>query len=243
MTMDEARLLIIETSGSPGWVALARGPRVYGRRTLDQPVAQPGAQARRHARDLAPAVRDLLQEQSWRPDDITAVLVSRGPGSYTGLRVGIMSAKAFAYASGCLVLGIDTFAAIALQSGGASPVSVIADAQQGKVYDRQFRVAPADLPVAQTPLAIRPLAEWLDSLAEDVRITGPGVRSFRDRLPAERIVAQLVAEELWDPTPESLLHLGLARLARGEKDDFWQLEPLYLRPSSAEEKWQARQRA
>jgi tRNA threonylcarbamoyladenosine biosynthesis protein TsaB len=231
MTTTAPKLLIIETSGSPGEVALVQG-EIRARRTLDQ--------ARRHARDLAPAARDMLQELGWRPGDIEAVFVSTGPGSYTGLRVGIMSAKAFAYATGCTVLGIDTFAAIAWQSAADASVvrlSVIADAQQEKVYAQRFVVEPNLLPVAESPLLILPLSQWLAQLEPDERITGPGLRSFQHALPP---ATNVVAERLWDPRPESLLRLGLERLSKGEKDDLWQLEPLYLRPSSAEEKWDAR---
>ncbi len=68
-----------------------------------------------------------------------AVLVSRGPGSYTGLRVGIMSAKTFAYATGCALIAVDTFAAIALQAPeSVARVDVLADAQQDKVYVQSF---------------------------------------------------------------------------------------------------------
>src|SRR5437773_12528724 len=103
---DGPRSLILETSGRVGQVALARGATLLRTQRLDE--------ARRHARDLAPAVAQLLQAERWQPRDLDAVLVSRGPGSYTGLRVGIMSAKALAYAVGCLLLAVDTFAAIAL---------------------------------------------------------------------------------------------------------------------------------
>src|SRR5438132_10647915 len=108
MNPEDPNLLILETSGRVGQVALARGPRLLELRRLDE--------TRRHARDLAPAVADLLDKQHWTPRAIQAVLVDRGPGSYTGLRVGIISAKTFAYATGCALLAVDAFAAIALQA-------------------------------------------------------------------------------------------------------------------------------
>src|SRR5688572_13644244 len=121
--MATTRLLILETSHQPGLVALSAGDQLLGERRLDQ--------ARRHARDLAPAVAALLAEQGWRGRDLEGVIVSRGPGSYTGLRVGIMSAKTLAYATGARLVGIDTFAAIARQTPAeATVVDVIADAQQ-----------------------------------------------------------------------------------------------------------------
>src|SRR5205814_2216971 len=102
----EPRVLILETSGRAGSVALAAGESLLCTRRLDE--------TRRHARDLAPAVRELFHTQGWKPRDIQAVFVSRGPGSYTGLRVGITSAKVFAYATGCALVGVDTFSAIAM---------------------------------------------------------------------------------------------------------------------------------
>src|SRR5688572_658963 len=104
----EPRMLILESSGRTGRVALALGANLLSERVLDE--------ARRHARDLAPAVSELCAAQGWRVRDLQAVAVSLGPGSYTGLRVGIISAKTLAYAVGCVAFGIETFAAIARQA-------------------------------------------------------------------------------------------------------------------------------
>jgi tRNA threonylcarbamoyladenosine biosynthesis protein TsaB len=224
----EPRLLILETSSQAAQVALAEGPRLLGQRRLDE--------ARRHARDLAPAVRDLLAERGWRARELNGVVVSRGPGSYTGLRVGIMSAKALAYATGCALLAVDTFAAIALQAPAeAMTLFVIADAQQDKIYVQRFRrQAPGEEVLPDMPLTIEPVAEWLPWLAEGVWVTGPGLRKHGNRLPAG---APLVEPADREARPESLLRIGLARYQRGERDDLWAVEPLYLRPSSAEEQW------
>jgi tRNA threonylcarbamoyladenosine biosynthesis protein TsaB len=218
------RLLIIETSGPAGWVALAEGSSLRAAQRLDE--------ARRQARDLAPAVAELLAGAGWKPRDVAADVVGRGPGSYTGLRVGIMSAKAFAYAAGCPVLAIDTFPAIAFQAPAeATPLDVIADAQQQKVYLQRFeRGEPA------SPLTIRAVTEWLAS-APAPWVSGPGLRLHRARLPA---TVRAVDESRWEPRPESLLRLALRRWAAGERDDPFAVEPLYLRPSSAEQQWQAR---
>jgi tRNA threonylcarbamoyladenosine biosynthesis protein TsaB len=228
---DVPRLLILETSGRVAAVALAEGGRLLGSRLLDE--------ARRHARDLAPAVADLLTEQGWRPRDVHAVLVSRGPGSYTGLRVGVMSAKAFAYATGCALLALDTFAAIALQAPpGCDYLDVLADAQQDRVYFQPFVRAGEHWRPAEA-LTILPVTEWLARRRPDAWVTGPGLKKWEARLPPE---ARRVEEAQRDPQPASLLHLGLARYRAGERDDVWSVEPLYLRPSSAEEKWQSRTR-
>jgi tRNA threonylcarbamoyladenosine biosynthesis protein TsaB len=223
------RLLIVESSCRTGQVALAQGDQLRGVRRLDE--------ARRHARDLAPAVAQLLAEQGWRPRNIQAVIISRGPGSYTGLRVGLMSAKTFAYATGCVLLAVDTFAAVALQAPAfISRIDVLADAQQDKIYVQPFlRESAGWRPLAD--LAIRPFADWLAARDSSAAVTGPGLHRWAARLPVD---VPVIEPSLWEPQPASLLHIGLSRYLAGERDDPWALEPLYLRPSSAEEQWRAR---
>ena len=102
--------LLLETSGRSCHLGLAPGDAIVASQRLDEP--------RRLARDLANVVRSMLHEQRLQPRELAGVIVSIGPGSYTGLRVGIASAKAFAYAAGCPLIAVPTFAAIALQSAG-----------------------------------------------------------------------------------------------------------------------------
>jgi tRNA threonylcarbamoyladenosine biosynthesis protein TsaB len=165
------------------------------------------------------------------------VIVSLGPGSYTGLRVGIMSAQALAFASGCRVVGVPTFHAIARQAvfPGAE-LEVIADARQSKLYVQAFARATAvevDSPTGE--LCIVPGRMWAEQRRPDLAVTGPGVRVAQDYLPAETPVAPA---EQWEPSLRSLLHVGWKRFARGESEAVIALEPIYLRPSSAEEQWQ-----
>jgi len=226
---EPARLLLLETSGKVGQVALAQGEALCGCRTLDE--------SRRHARDLAPAVRDLLAAQGWQPRDLQAVVVSRGPGSYTGLRVGLISAQTLAYATGCAVLALDTFALIARQApAAAAAVIVLADAQQERVYAQRFTRAGTAW-AASAALSIEPMAAVLTRCAATDWLTGPGVTPHLGKLPAGTNVVAAAARE---PQLESLLALGLARFRQGDRDDLWTLEPLYARPSSAEEQWQRR---
>jgi tRNA threonylcarbamoyladenosine biosynthesis protein TsaB len=223
------RLLILETSGRRAQVALAEGPVLLAVRSLDE--------ARRHARDLAPAVAALLAGQHWRPRDVNAVLVSVGPGSYTGLRVGVMSAKTFAYATGCALVGVETFAAVAYQAPpNVERLDVLADAQKSNVYAQSFTRAGGAWHAA-SELTVRPFADWLAGRAVDAAVSGPGLMRWRANLPAG---VPVLDEALWEPRAESLLPLGLARLEAGSGDNLLSLEPLYLRPSSAEEQWRSR---
>jgi tRNA threonylcarbamoyladenosine biosynthesis protein TsaB len=221
--------LLLETSARRGVVAVAAGAELRGQRRLDE--------SRRHARDLAPAVAELLREQGWKARELDGVIVGRGPGSYTGLRVGIMSARALAYATGCALLGIDTFAVIARQAPAACDhLDVLADAQQDRVYVQPFVRADAGWRPARE-LAIRPFAEWLAGRCADAWVSGSGLLKWRSGLPEG---VPLVPEQAWEPGVDGLLALGLARFEADERDDPFALDPLYLRGSSAEEQWRGR---
>src|SRR5260370_6624143 len=147
-----------------------------------------------------------------------------------------MTAKTLAYATGCALLGIETFQAVALQAPGqATQVDVIADAQKDKVYAQRFvRASIAEGWQTQSPLSIQEFSAWLGTVAEKGWISGPGIRGKEERLQGRL----LVEAQFREPQAESILHLGLERLRRGERDNCFTLEPLYLRPSAAEEQWQ-----
>ena len=217
--MDE-RFLIIDTAHRQGLVAVAEGAHVLEIRHLQE--------ARRHARELAPLVQELLHARGWKARDLNGVIVSRGPGSYTGLRVGLISAKTLAFATGCVLVGIDTFPAIARQPPpDAEIVDVLADAQQGKVYVQRFVHGQPE------PLRIEPFAAWRCTVKPRCWVTGPGLEIHSASVPEQ---VRQAPEKDWLPRPESLLAIALERRRRGEQDDPFTLEPLYLRASSAEEK-------
>lgn len=220
--------LILETSGRVGKVGLARGGGVVRAADLDD--------TRRHARDLAATVDAVLKAESLTPAELTGVMASRGPGSYTGLRVGLMSAKALAYATGCGLVAVDTFAAIAEQAPpDAQSLWVIADALQGKIYLQRFARTETGW-VAADELRIDRAEEWLNWIAPGMWVTGPGLKLHIDRIPQG---TPLVPEADREPRVGSVFAVG-AKLTPLTRDEVFALEPLYLRGSSAEEKAKGR---
>ncbi len=219
--------LLIETSGRGGFVALAVGAAVVGERTLDP--------ARRQNRDLAPFAAELLAAARLTPKSLAGVMVSVGPGSYTGLRVGLISAKALAYAVGCELVAVPTFAAIAeLAPPELTGVDVISDGLQGLVYCQRYERTDGVM-AATNALSILTLAEWIAT--RPAAVSGPGVLLADAALEAR---VTRVSVELRMPTAASLLAAG-RRIAPVSREGLFALEPLYLRPSSAEE--QAAKRA
>jgi tRNA threonylcarbamoyladenosine biosynthesis protein TsaB len=225
MSSSEPKLLLIETSGTIGRVGLGHDTTLLAEATLDR--------SRRNARDLMPEVARLTQEQQWKPSDYDAIAVSIGPGSYTGLRVGMMTAKTLAYTLQKPLICIPTFEVIALHSLEMhQQVEVVGDAQQDRVYVQRFGHGLQPI----TELIIVTGSQWRETITPDFVLTGPGLVVQQKLLPA---TAKLVEEDDWQPKLESLLQLAKVRYERKTFADTMTVEPLYLRASSAEEQWAA----
>lgn len=225
--MSEA-WLILETSGRVGRVGLARGDSVVRAAALDD--------TRRHARDLALTVEQLLRAESLAPRELAGVMVSRGPGSYTGLRVGLMSAKALAYAAGCRLIAVDTFAAIAQQlPSEPEQLWVIADALQNHIYLQRFARGADREWAAIDELQIVHVDQALKSALPGIFLTGPGVKAYAGRIPEG---CPCAPEGDREPRIESVFTVG-RKLSPLTREQMFALEPLYLRGSSAEEKAKA----
>jgi tRNA threonylcarbamoyladenosine biosynthesis protein TsaB len=222
------RALLIETSGRIGYVALAADGNIVARRVLSE--------ARRHARDLAPAVAEMLREAGWQPLFISHVMVGLGPGSYTGLRVGMMSAKAFSYATNALLIGMPTFETIAAGAlAEVQSVMVVSDAQQNRVYHQCFgKTFETDQPREVSQLRVLTADDLFTGSWPTGDITGPGLHKLGSLLPP---AFRPMPIQFWEPNLDTLLRLGLARIAAGKIDDPYGLAPIYLRPSAAEEQW------
>lgn len=220
---DFDRVLVLETAGKVGRAALATDGTVVAESALGQ--------ERRRASDLALVVDRLLRDAGWEPASLTAVVVGLGPGSYTGLRVGLASAKALAYAVGCRFFGVETFAAIAARAPDeARELSVIADALQGKLFRRDYR-RTANGWEPTTRLEVLAGADWHADLRPGTWVSGPSA-AWPDRTPAG---VPLVPAELREPRPEDVLTVARS-WPWAVTTDMWTAEPLYLRGSSAEEK-------
>ena len=139
------KILALETTDAQGGVALCVGGEILTSRRLET--------ERRSAQTLAPTIKETLAEFGWKPQDVDAVAVAVGPGSFTGLRVGVATAKMFAWAVGAKIIGVDALEAIAseierLPNGeAAGTVSVGIDAQRGDGAVRRFWVEPGKAPL------------------------------------------------------------------------------------------------
>jgi tRNA threonylcarbamoyladenosine biosynthesis protein TsaB len=197
--------------------------------------------SQQHGRDLIPRIAMILARGGIEARELEAIGVGLGPGSYTGLRVGVTAAKTLAYVTGAAIFGLDSLEAVAWNAPESAPrVSVFVDAQRGDVYSADFlRAAPGD-PLACTRTShIERLEDWLARLEPGTLVLGPGVDSPRiaPRLPKD-LLAQ--SGDLNYPQGTRLIHLAGRECAAGRGENAWLLEPRYLRKSAAEEKWESR---
>jgi len=227
--------LIIDTSTERPAVGLSDG---VGPTRVMEPTAP-----RRHGRDLIPSIRELLQSGSHAVADLEVIGVGVGPGSYTGLRIGLTAAKVLAYTSKAELIPFDSLEAVAQNSpDDATKVVVAADAQRGDVYAAEFfRQGPGTpLRVSLTSRVV-PGILWARELPEDAFVLGPALASPRIRglLPAHVRVDESIPPE---PRADRILAMVQRLRAEVRRGDLWTLEPNYLRRSAAEDQWEARPR-
>jgi tRNA threonylcarbamoyladenosine biosynthesis protein TsaB len=229
-------LLVIDTSADQA----ALGVRTN--RDLEHVGRVPGA--RRHGRDLVPQIRDLLAVSGLEVSELQVIAVGLGPGSYTGLRIGLAAARTLAYVTGAGLLGLDSLEGWARAAPTeARTIYVVADAQRGDVYAAEFRREATGGPLAVISAShIEPLAHWAGRLSAAGIVLGPGLSSPRIKQAVSREVTTYGAEhaDLMTARAAGLVELAAEQWAAGRRDDLWTLEPNYLRRSAAEETWDAR---
>jgi tRNA threonylcarbamoyladenosine biosynthesis protein TsaB len=210
-------ILGIDTAGRRSGVALLEDDAVLAARSGD------GA----HSATLLPMIAAALGELGRAPSEIGLVGVARGPGTYTGLRVGVVTAKALGRATGATVLGVPTLGALASQapaSTGPGQRTLVAL----HAYKRRFlcvwfeRGAGGELLEAGPPTLCN---------ADQVPSPGPGAALVTDAL---ELLPALDAGAVIAPTAEgcaaTVARLARDRLAAGAADETYALAPVYLKP-------------
>lgn len=235
MAKDAA--LAIETSSAAGSVAVGRGSTVLG--------ASRFTQLRAHAAEFLPSIDALCRENQIGPQDIAHVYVSAGPGSFTGLRIGITAARTLALAAGAKIIALPTLEVIAqnaLELADPPPnVCVVLDAKRARVYTATFtltkRSGRLSFEAVDSPREADP-ADYLAKLPRDCVVLGEGV--LYHRAPIDASGLRILPQDLFPPRVETVYRLGAERAAAGLFVHARDLIPVYIRPPEAEEVWAAR---
>lgn len=224
-------ILAIDTSTEQASIALSEG---------SVPIAEWSWRVgRNHSTQVKPAVQWLMQLANTGVHDIDTLVVASGPGSFSGLRVGISLAKGLAMARDIPLVGISTLDVLAFAaSPGGGPVCACMEAGRGEVYVALYSGSPGEWQRLSEYLVL-PMPAAAQLAAKAALVVGSAADAVVAAIPAGR--RPDVFNGPWQPRRASFLaELGRRFFDAGGSDQRFELEPLYLRRSAAEEKHGAR---
>lgn len=222
--------LAIDTATRVCTVALCRDAELLAEYTINMGMT--------HSEGLLPQLEQLLERTGIAKSDIELVAVSMGPGSFTGLRIGLATAEALAYSWHCRLHGVNTLKALAynLQLPGVV-LSPVLDAQKGNYYQALYEWRDGEL-VELAPVAVVNAEQALARLAAQPLpslLLGECGRLAQAELPAS---VQQAPVALRLPRASSLALAAQAEYDPERDQQLFGLEPYYIRRSEAEELWE-----
>jgi tRNA threonylcarbamoyladenosine biosynthesis protein TsaB len=223
-------ILAADTSTKTGSVALVEDEAPIAEYTLNV--------SETHSARLMPTIDRVLTDCGMEIADVDALAIAIGPGSFTGLRIGLATFKGLALAAEKKLVAVPTLDALAESLAFSRHiVCPILDARMDEVYAAFYRFNDGLCEKLSEDMVV-PVEELFREVDEAVVILGDGIPLYRDRIVAtlgERAV--FAPQRLWMPRAVNVAALAKSRLDKGESDDIDTLEPIYLRKSEAERKW------
>jgi tRNA threonylcarbamoyladenosine biosynthesis protein TsaB len=225
------KVLAVDTATAQVGVAIGDGGRVLGETRF--------VGGRRHAEQLAPAIQAVCAGTGVPLSQLAAVAVGIGPGLFTGLRVGVTTAKVMAQALRIPVVAVSSLDLVAYPLRHANRLLVaVLDARRREVFHAAYRPVPGGVQRV-TEYAVgsaEELAADLTARGEEVLLAGDGVGRYAAALDAVDH-AEIAGPGFDAPSVAALVELATGRLEREEFEQPWTVEPLYLRASDAELTW------
>jgi tRNA threonylcarbamoyladenosine biosynthesis protein TsaB len=226
--MPEMKLLAVDTTSLSGSVALLEGDELRG---LVGFSAAPG-----HAERLLPTIDSLLEETSIPLAEVEAFAVAAGPGSFTGLRIGISTVEGLAYTTRRPLVGVNALDATAHRFRyRVGLVAAFVDARRGEVFGALYRSDGDRLESVIEPVCEAPERLLKRFPAEPILVAGNGTIVYKDLLSTHTEVGQRL--QLADPSfflAEEVARIGSRLIDEGKNVPLGGLEAIYLRPSDAE---------
>jgi len=217
-------VLGIDTSTMTGGVALLKDDELVGESVLNIRTT--------HSERLLPALERLLADGGLAVGDLDLLSVVTGPGSFTGLRIGVATAKGLSYALGISAVGVTTLEAYGSQFEFFPGVVIaLVDARRGNVFWQAFLRGVA----VHEPSygSLQDVLTWCSlELQEPYLFVGDGSIDRVELLPMTAPASQSLLR------PSAVAHLGYRRYLAGEHSDAFTLNPTYMRQTEAERKWQ-----
>ncbi len=201
------------------------------------------SRSKRHAETLIPSIEFLCRSARVELSEMGAVAVDLGPGLFTGLRVGVATAKAIASALRVPVIGVASLDLLAFPAR-FSPrlIAAVIDARRGELFSALYRQVPGGVQRISEPAVgtADDLVSDLLATGEDVLLVGDGAVRYADRFQ-ELLRVEIVDRGLAHPSARSLVQLAHARALREDWVPSWEVAPVYLRKPDAEINWAVRE--
>jgi len=224
-------VLAIDTATAQVGVAIGEAGEVRGEVRL--------VGGRRHAEQLAPAIRELGEWTGVRLESLAAIAVGIGPGLFTGLRVGVTTAKVMAQALRIPVVPVPSLDLVAYPVRHSNRLVVaVLDARRREVFHAAYRPVPGGVQRITEYAVASPadLVAQIEAGGAEVLLVGDGVAAHADAFAGlDRV--ELAGPEFAHPSVAALVGLATARVEREEFDTPWDVRPLYLRETDAELNW------
>ncbi len=222
-------ILAFETSAKAGSVALIKEGKLLGESYNNTGLT--------HSQTLLKMAEDLLKSCGCTTQDVEAVAVAAGPGSFTGVRIGVAAAKGYAWGSQIPCYGVSTLEAMALTLGVWSGIVVgTMDARRNQVYTATFRAEKGNLTrlTEDRAISLAELGEELKTLQEPIFLVGDGSNLCYNTLQEQVKTLVLPPEHRMHQRASGVALAAEDKIARGEPGDGAALTPNYLRLSQAE---------
>jgi tRNA threonylcarbamoyladenosine biosynthesis protein TsaB len=191
-----------------------------------------------HAQILLPSIEKILNQASLELEDLDGIAISVGPGSFTGLRIGLATAKGLCFASGKPLLSVPTLDGLVYFNRALPyPLVPVLDAKKNEVYSAVYNTREGVLERISDYWVLS-VEKLVAKIPEEVIFLGLGLEVFQDRLRelcGEK--AHFLEGERNLPSGSSIAFLGLEKFKRSEFENLEKAEPLYLRSSEAELKF------
>lgn len=228
-------ILALDTATLVSSVAIAAQDQIYAELTLQTKLT--------HSETMVPHIQQALEMAQLKKTELDAVAVSIGPGSFTGLRIGLATAKGMAYALGIPIVGVPTLAALAYHYPVPGVyLAPLLDAQKGNVYVAVYEWENGVLKEVRPP-AVEAFDKVLvggASMNKPIIFMGESAVRHMEKIQSAGGKVLPAMPHTVMPRAANVAMLGLKLLSEGRKDDVMQLEPLYIRRSEAEELWERR---
>ncbi|RKD23577.1 tRNA threonylcarbamoyladenosine biosynthesis protein TsaB [Caminicella sporogenes DSM 14501] len=229
-------ILAIDTSSLVATVAVINEEKLLGEYTINTPMT--------HSQKLMPIIDELMKQLDLKMDDIDLIAVSRGPGSFTGIRIGVATAKGLAHPNNIPIIGISSLEGLASNIPFSEYlICPIMDARRNQVYTGVYKWEENKLNniVEEAPLTIKELTDILLKRKEKVIFLGDGLNRYgKDIIDKFKDKAILAPQYISMQRASSIGQLAFNKVKNGDAKlkSYLDIVPVYLRKSEAERQYE-----